>query len=321
MLRSSGNRTRYLLSLASCLALANAPLLARAQEEAVEAPGLPTIDDFEFFDESRQPGAQKVPHASVEDERRAALPLFNQVLKSWPLSVWTAQATEDQCPLCGQTHQQDELPGLFSLALKSQGRTSSRLLGRSAGEAGKPSQHERNRLRPGETANILVQVRERLGSNALSGTSFDDRAPGVDSEADEGDFEPSSQTFVEWIQALEEEHAAEGRSHRPGGTCPAASSLCAAAASQPTGEALELDADRAALRIEILRKSSRELSRTAELLEEADLFDQADEIYRIAGELRNQARAVVLAGRRDEKGGWGEGGMGGDEDGRAAAAF
>lgn len=298
MLRSSGNRARYLLSLASCLALANAPLLARAQEEAVEAPGLPTVDDFEFFDESRQPGLRWATQASKEHERRAALPLFNQVLKSWPLSVWTAQATEDQCPLCGHAHPQHESPSLFSLTLKPPGRTSSRLPGRSAGEAGQPSKHERNRLRPGETANILVQVRERLGPNALSGTSFDDQPPGGDSEADQGDFEPSSQTFVESIQALEEEHAAESTSQRPG-DCPAASSLCAAAGPQPSGEEPALDADQAALRIEILRKSSRELSRTAELLEEADLFEQADEIHRIAGELREQARAVVLAGRRE----------------------
>jgi hypothetical protein len=305
MLRSSGNRTRTLLSLASCLALANAPLLARAQEQAVELPGLPTIDDeFVPVDEFRQPGLRWAAQASKEDERRTASPLFNQVLKTWPLSVWASQPAEDQCPLCGHTHAAEERPGLFSLALKAQGRTSSRLLGGPRGEAGKVSKQERHRLRPGETANILVQVRERLGSNALRGTSFDDQASGDASKADESDFEPSPQTFVEWIQALDEEHVAAGISQGPEDTCPAGSPLCAAAA-QPSGEGVAcegpaLDAEQAALRIEILRKSSRELSRTAELLEEADLFDQADEIHRIAGELRNQARAVVLARRRED---------------------
>ncbi len=120
------------------------------------------------------------------------------------------------------------------------------------------------KLQPGEPAEVILELREKLGNSALKGSEFT-----VKPEA-----------FAKWVRALDRE-LSEQESQRAD-----ASEQVMPAPVEPS-----LDADEAT--ISALRAASRQLDDAAELLEQQNLFERADELREQADRLRRDARAYL----------------------------
>jgi hypothetical protein len=124
------------------------------------------------------------------------------------------------------------------------------------------------KLQPGEPAQVILELREKLGASAVRGTEFT--------------VEPKA--FARWVRALDREHppeAPEVAVEVPQTTYPQYVEENAAAAN----------VDEAT--ISALRGASRQLDDAAELLEQQNLFERADELRDQADRLRRDARAYL----------------------------
>lgn len=181
---------------------------------------------------------------------------------------------ESACPLCGQTCGADESDANRCDAGGS-------LLGKAPflqrflvsahadhGDSKSEAQRESADLRPGEPAQVILDLKRRLGSDVFEGTQFGG----------------STKALVDWIRALDE----QDRRQPPGADAgePASDPSITASSPQTAGAATEIDA---------LRKAARKLGETADLLEEQNLFDPADEVRLVADELRLRARERIQA--------------------------
>lgn len=120
------------------------------------------------------------------------------------------------------------------------------------------------KLQPGEPAQVILELREKLGNSAVNGTEFT-----VKPEA-----------FAKWVRALDRE-LSEQESQRSG----------ASEQVMPAPLETSIDADEAT--ISALRAASRQLDDAAELLEQQNLFERADELREQADRLRRDARAYL----------------------------
>lgn len=172
---------------------------------------------------------------------------------------------EGGCPTCGHSAaSDDDLPqdreGL-SPATPFFERFSDR--GPAGDEVRKaPKKDAADGLRPGEPAQVILDLRRRLGRDVYHGT----------------DFGGSSETLVQWIRTLDEE---DRRQSTSADTC------------NPPDDLLPDSGSDVATEINVLREAARKLGEAADLLEGQNLFDAADEVRSAAEDLRLQARERV----------------------------
>lgn len=186
---------------------------------------------------------------------------------------------ENACPLCGQKcdtaedeadeddiHDRDAGGSLLSKAPFLQ-----RFFVRAhadRGDSKSEAQRESADLRPGEPAQVILDLKRRLGSDVYEGTEFGG----------------STKALVDWIRALDEQ---DRRQPPQPDADESPSDLPVAAPSAPAAVA--------AVEIDALRKAARKLGEAADLLEEQNLFDASDEVRMVADELRFRARERVQA--------------------------
>ncbi|HXT60799.1 MAG TPA: hypothetical protein VN699_19330 [Pirellulales bacterium] len=127
-----------------------------------------------------------------------------------------------------------------------------------------------DKLSPGEPAQVIMDLRERLGASALEGSEFTVKPDALAKLIRALDREARQQ---ETLSQLEPE---------PWPTAPPTWSA-AAPSSSPADEAT----------ISALRAASRQLDEAAELLEQQNLFERADELREQADRLRRDARGFL----------------------------
>jgi len=196
------------------------------------------------------------------------------------------------CPWCGTPHRQDSLetPNVNVLDTqpadaiepKALANYLKELLTRNGDEDRPATKHRlktQEKLRPGEPAQVILELKERLGDGALDGTEFAD----------------SPDMLVKLIRALEAEQGQDeevDESERKSSEAPL-----------PISSGMEVEQR---FRIDALRGASGKLDEAANYLEEQDLFERADEIRSLADKLRRDARAAVGAiaprGKRSDPG-------------------
>ncbi|HEX5446323.1 MAG TPA: hypothetical protein VFW87_21025 [Pirellulales bacterium] len=179
---------------------------------------------------------------------------------------------QDACPLCGKpcsAGEDDAQDRGASRSPPSKPPFIQRFFacdGDSGGDAEFSSERKAADLRRGEPAQVIIDLKRRLGRDVYEGTQFGG----------------SPEVLVDWIRALDEEsrrQPSETDADEP------ASDTSIVAPSRPaTDAAIEIDA---------LRKAARKLGEAADLLEEQNLFDTADEVRSVSDELRLRARERV----------------------------
>ncbi|HEV7225977.1 MAG TPA: hypothetical protein VGN42_24945 [Pirellulales bacterium] len=135
---------------------------------------------------------------------------------------------------------------------------------------GDRSRDAEDKLSPGEPAQVILDLRERLGASALEGSEFTVKPDALAKLIRALDREARQQ---ETLSQLEPESW----------TPPTPSWSAAAAPSSPADEAT----------ISALRAASRQLDEAAELLEQQNLFERADELREQADRLRRDARGFL----------------------------
>ena len=175
---------------------------------------------------------------------------------------------QDACPLCGRACGSDDSAAAHDTcdSLLTKAPFFRRLFtpdgdDRHAPEAA--AQRKAPALRPGEPAQLILDLKRRLGSDVFAGTEFGG----------------SPEVLIEWIRALDN----ESRRQSPNRDADDSPGNVAAIASPPASQdsASEIDA---------LRKAARKLGEAADLLEEQNLFYAADQVRAEADALRRQAR-------------------------------
>lgn len=122
------------------------------------------------------------------------------------------------------------------------------------------------KLRPGEPAQVILELRERLGNSALEGSEFT--------------VKPDA--LAKLIRALDRE--AQQEEPAP----PVYSAPEESLPQPPAEEAADHQAEISALRL-----ASRQLDEAADVLEQQNLFERADELREQADRLRRDARAYL----------------------------
>lgn len=130
-------------------------------------------------------------------------------------------------------------------------------------------------LIPGEPAEVILELRQRLGGSPLQGTQFDEAAESPHSRSGE-------KVLVDSIRALEKEDQMQGEQ------APEVQSWCSACASISAVESP--DAEKA---VTALRKAGRACEEAADELEAVNLFDRADHLREVAATLRQQSREYL----------------------------
>lgn len=186
---------------------------------------------------------------------------------------------ENACPLCGQecgtaeddSDEDDARDRPAGGSLLSKAPFLQRFLVSAHadhGDSKSEAQRESADLRPGEPAQVILDLKRRLGSDVYEGTQFGG----------------STKALVDWIRALDEQDRRQPP--QPDADEPASDPSITASSPQTAGAATEIDA---------LRKAARKLGEAADLLEEQNLFDPADEVRLVADELRLRARERIQA--------------------------
>lgn len=181
------------------------------------------------------------------------------------------------CPLCGRacpTADDQEVPDDDDgVSLLRKTPLFQRLLARRHvhGEATPPDGKKPESLRPGEPAQVILDLKRRLGNDVYDGTEFGG----------------SPEAMIDWIRTLDEEDRRQLAN-------PAATETEGDAAAAPP---LRTDGA-AAMEIDALRQAARKLGEAADLLEEQNLFDSADDVRSAADALRRGARERVASGSK-----------------------
>ncbi|HEV3003836.1 MAG TPA: hypothetical protein VGX78_05215 [Pirellulales bacterium] len=223
----------------------------------------------------------------------------------WPMKVNGSPRAKSACPLCGARHDRDTVESLDvaetqrtdteptdTIEPKALANYLKELLTRNVAQE-RPARHKlktKEKLRPGEPAQVILELKERLGDGALEGTEFAD----------------SPDVLVKVIRALEAEQREQDESEAETpdlplsrfsrGTTPKHSELEVADAPQPR----HLAANEAA--IGVLRAASRDLDLAAEALEEQELYRRADQLRALADELRRDSRVAAARWRSEGPG-------------------
>lgn len=179
------------------------------------------------------------------------------------------------CPLCGRacpTEDDHEAQYDDGVSLLRKTPLFQRLLARehARGEAARPGGKRADGLRPGEPAQVILDLKRRLGNDVYDGTEFGG----------------SPEAMIEWIRTLDEENR-----RQPANADAAETPGNAVAAPPPTDGA-------SAIEIDALRQAARKLGEAADLLEEQNLFASADEVRSAADALRRRARERVASGSK-----------------------
>lgn len=239
-----------------------------AEESADEWPDPPIAP----LTAKNAPGApEHRMNQALIGERPALAPLVRPAVR--PGGVLNRLDCGDAaCPLCGRacsTVDDREAPDDDGVSLLRKAPLFQRLLARRhvRGEATPPDGKRADGLRPGEPAQVILDLKRRLGNDVYDGTEFGG----------------SPEAMIEWIRTLDEEDrrqlANAAATERPGNIV---------ADSPPTDGA-------SAIEIDALRQAARKLGEAADLLEEQNLFDSADEVRSAADALRCRARERVHA--------------------------
>lgn len=207
-------------------------------------------------------------------DRSALAPLVRPAVR--PGGVLNRLACGDgACPLCGRacpTADDQEAPDGNDEGVRLLRKTPlfQRLLAQRhvRGEASSPDGKKPERLRPGEPAQVILDLKRRLGNDVYDGTEFGG----------------SPEAMIEWIRTLDEENRRQP-------TNPDATEQHGDAAATP----LPPSDGASAIEIDALRQAARKLGESADLLEEQNLFDSADEVRSAADALRRKARERVHA--------------------------
>ena len=176
-------------------------------------------------------------------------------------------ACEGHCPICGAAVKPaDDLSLEAALGGTPRKPTPRLYEGIEIGKLrdGAPNDDDEAKLLPGEPAQVILELRERLGTSALEGS----------------EFKVKPDALAKLIRALDREaQQAEQQAPEP------------PAALEPSPvSAVESSADRTAA-ISALRLASRQLDEAADVLEQQNLFERADELREEADRLRRDARA------------------------------
>ena len=178
---------------------------------------------------------------------------------------------EETCPMCGRACRAESDPETAEdeadTSLLQKTPFFQRLLasGRAGGEP-RQARGAAEGLRPGEPAQVILDLKRRLGRAVYDDTEF-----GGPPEA-----------MIDWIRTLDEE------SRREPLVDAGELSDNRLATDQP-----DVHPDATAAEIGVLRQAARKLSEVADLLEEQNLFDSADEVRAAADALRCEARERV----------------------------
>lgn len=176
------------------------------------------------------------------------------------------------CPFCGQWRHEDPDSAMASDLPKSGLERSTFRAGPGPVAAADAADDEGEALRSGEPAEVILEMRKRLGASMLDGT----------------DFSGPPDLLVKWIRALDAENRLRQAEEYP---------ACDADDGRELGPRNDLAAQVAAL-----RDASRQLQAAAELLEDQNLFEPSDEIRTLADRLRRQSRQKLNADDRDREG-------------------
>jgi len=174
-------------------------------------------------------------------------------------------ACEGHCPICGAAVKPaDELSLEAALGGAPRKPTPRLYEGIEIGKLRDSASDDEAKLLPGEPAQVILELRERLGTSALEGS----------------EFKVKPDALAKLIRALDREaqQAEQQTLESP------------AAWEPPPAAAVESSADRTAT-ISALRLASRQLDEAADVLEQQNLFERADELREEADRLRHDARA------------------------------
>ena len=209
--------------------------------------------------------------------------LWRGVSEATPARPGSPRGAKQSCPLCGAPRRQDALE--TSAALDAQPADAveptalanylKELLTRNV-EEHRPATKQRlktnEKLRPGEPAQVILELKERLGNGALEGTEFAD----------------SPDMLVKLVRALEAEQQPDAAIHEREWKY----------VREPQRAFARWGVEPRA-RIDALRGASGKLDQAANDLEEQDFFERADELRALAHKLRRDARAAVAAAGAD----------------------
>lgn len=264
MLRWVQNAIRAMI-LASAMGTASAD--AEAQEEL---PPEPAADSpLRLLEESPE---------VLEFARKLNQQLDRQETRKTPSrrSGWTANLRGDalngeaclgNCPICGSTVKPQEDFTQDKAIMGRSRKPAAHWLFEDI-DVGELREEAKNKgeakLLPGEPAQVILELRERLGASALEGSEFT--------------VKPDA--LAKLIRALDRE--AQQEEQNPAPYSPPLEPL-------PTVAAEIAENHEAA--VSALRSASRQLDEAADLLEQQNLFERADELRAQADRLRCDARA------------------------------
>jgi hypothetical protein len=198
---------------------------------------------------------------------------------------------EGDCPWCGARHATnadattdvEEADANESIEPRALAHYLKELLTRNVAHE-RPAKRKlttKQKLRPGEPAQVILELKERLGDGALEGTEFAD----------------SPDVLVQVIRALEAEQQEQFDDEAATADAPHRRVQAAATADAPQPK--RLAANEAA--IEALRATGRELDLAADALEEHELYERADQLRTLADELRRDSRFAASTRLHDAR--------------------
>lgn len=171
----------------------------------------------------------------------------------------------ESCPFCGQrcAEKDSQLADLaVRRELKEVDDQTLGYVGRNSPAANEVMSHP---LRPGEPAQVILDTQRRLGKSVLEGTEFGG----------------SPELLVQWIRALDDENRRQQ----------------ALLEEVSHNDVDDTDADRPDVskqtQVDSLRNACRQLQEAADLLEEQNLFEEADSVRGVADKLRRRSRTVI----------------------------
>lgn len=180
----------------------------------------------------------------------------------------SAESCDGNCPICGAAVKSEGDVTLEKLGMRPRKPAAHWLFEDiDVGELRDESENKGEaKLLPGEPAQVILELRERLGNSALEGT----------------EFRVKPDALAKLIRALDREAQQEELAPpiyaTPDEPLPA----------PPVEDAADHQAEISALRL-----ASRQLEEAADVLEQQNLFERADELREQADRLRRDARAYL----------------------------
>jgi hypothetical protein len=146
-------------------------------------------------------------------------------------------------------------------------------------------------LEPGEPAEVLLEIRNRVGISPLTGTAYQPIDSTTCAKA-QNTFVSEVRESAEMCVATDDDAELNALFNPPASECTAAtSSVAAHSVSVQNGSVPKADAPSADM-IPLLRLVSRNLEDAANALEESEMYFRADQLRELANELRLEARTA-----------------------------